>query len=186
MTFKRLLETYLATAPRGVRSFIAAMQVWLKEKLFLKFEIKKNLIELQQKINGHILSKSELPKLLFSEHHLSHAGSAFYPSPFKNAAILCMDGVGEWATTSAWLGNYKNIKVLWEINFPHSLGLLYSTFTYYCGFRVNSEEYKLMGLALYGQPKYSQLIKDKIIDIKKLYYLKIFFNNYKFKFFIFL
>ncbi len=166
LTFERLLETYLATAPRGVRSFIAAMQVWLKEKLFLKFEIKKNLIELQKKINGQIISKKELPQLLFSEHHLSHASSAFYPSPFKNAAILCMDGVGEWATTSAWLGNDKKIEALWEINFPHSLGLLYSAFTYYCGFKVNSGEYKLMGLAPYGKPIYTQLIKDKLIDIK--------------------
>ena len=166
LTFERLLETYLAISPRGLRSFIAAMQVWLKEKLFLKYEIKNNLIKLQKKINGQLISKKDLPRLLFSEHHLSHAASAFYPSPFKNAAILCMDGVGEWATTSAWLGDDKKIKPLWEINFPHSLGLLYSSFTYYCGFKVNSGEYKLMGLAPYGKPKYTQLIKDNLIDIK--------------------
>ena len=109
----------------------------------------------------------ELPKLLFSEHHLSHAASAFYPSPFQEAAILCMDGVGEWATTSAWIGKGNAIKPLWEISFPHSLGLLYSAFTYYCGFKVNSGEYKLMGLAPYGEPRYVDLIKKNLIDIKE-------------------
>ena len=165
LTFERLLETYLATAPRGLRSFIAAMQVWLKEKLFLKNEIKKQLTSVQLEIKN---SKKNfiLPKLLFSEHHLSHAAAAFYPSPFKKAAILCLDGVGEWATTSAWLGEDKKITPLWEINFPHSLGLLYSSFTYYCGFKVNSGEYKLMGLAPYGEPRYLEKIKKNLIDIK--------------------
>ena len=159
LTFERLLETHLATAPRGGRSFIAAMQVWLKEKLFLKSEIKKQLLKLSSPGRA-------LPELLFSEHHLSHAGAAFYPSPFDQAAILCMDGVGEWATTSAWLGQEKEIKPLWEINFPHSIGLLYSAFTYYCGFKVNSGEYKLMGLAPYGEPRYVEKIKQNLIDIK--------------------
>jgi carbamoyltransferase len=159
LTFERLLETYLGTAPRGGRSFVAAMQVWLKEKLFLKTEIKKQLRMLGEPGRA-------LPELLFSEHHLSHAGAAFYPSPFESAAILCMDGVGEWATTSAWLGEGNAITPLWEINFPHSLGLLYSAFTYYCGFKVNSGEYKLMGLAPYGKPRYVDLIKRHLIDIK--------------------
>ena len=159
LTFERLLETYLGAAPRGGRSFVAAMQVWLKEKLFLKTEIKKQLKALAPE-------GARLPELLFSEHHLSHAGAAFYPSPFEKAAVLCMDGVGEWATTSAWLGESNALKPLWEINFPHSLGLLYSAFTYYCGFKVNSGEYKLMGLAPYGEPQYAQLIKDHLIDIK--------------------
>ncbi len=164
LTFERLLETYLATAPRGIRSFISAMQVWLKEKLFLKSVLKKELINLQ-----NIISKNEkftLPKLLFSEHHLSHAAAAFYPSPFNESIILCMDGVGEWATTSTWIGKDNKITPLWEISFPHSLGLLYSAFTFYCGFKVNSGEYKLMGLAPYGKPKYVKKIKDEIIDIK--------------------
>ena len=159
LTFERLLETYLGAAPRGGRSFVAAMQVWLKEKLFLKTEIKKQLKALAPK-------EAPLPELLFSEHHLSHAGAAFYPSPFEKAAVLCMDGVGEWATTSAWLGEGNALKPLWEINFPHSLGLLYSAFTSYCGFKVNSGEYKLMGLAPYGEPQYAELIKDHLIDIK--------------------
>ena len=167
LTFERLLETYLGAAPRGCRSFIAAMQVWLKEKLFIKSEIKNQLITIQKELN-EISSKSlKLPELLFSEHHLSHAASAFYPSPFKEAAILCMDGVGEWATTSLWIGKGREIKPLWEISFPHSLGLLYSAFTYYCGFKVNSGEYKLMGLAPYGVPKYVDLIKKHLIDIKQ-------------------
>jgi len=164
LTFERLMETYLGTAPRGMRSFIAAMQVWLKEKLFLKNEIKINLKQIQNEFSKEVFS---LPKLLFSEHHLSHAGAAFYPSPFEESAILCMDGVGEWATTSAWVGKGNNIKPLWEISFPHSLGLLYSAFTYYCGFKVNSGEYKLMGLAPYGEPKYVDKIKENLIDIKE-------------------
>ena len=163
LTFERLLETYIGAAPRGGRSFVAAMQVWLKEKLFLKTVLKKNL----KKIQASLFSDSlNIPDLLFSEHHLSHAAAAFYPSPFKEAVVLCMDGVGEWATTSAWIGKSKDIKPLWEISFPHSLGLLYSAFTYYCGFKVNSGEYKLMGLAPYGKPLYVDKIKDNLIDIK--------------------
>ncbi len=163
LTFERLLETYLDVAPRGMRSFIAAMEVWLKEKIFLKNNLKDNLRNLQESLGYEL---KELPKLLFSEHHLSHAAAAFYPSPFESSAVLCMDGVGEWATTSAWIGQGKNIQQLWEISFPHSLGLLYSAFTYYCGFKVNSGEYKLMGLAPYGEPKYIDKIKGKLIDIK--------------------
>ena len=163
LTFERLLETYLGVAPRGGRSFIAAMQVWLKEKLFLKTELKKNLRKIQLSLKSE---SSIIPKLLFSEHHLSHAAAAFYPSPFEESVILCMDGVGEWATTSAWIGKGKDIKPLWEISFPHSLGLLYSAFTYYCGFKVNSGEYKLMGLAPYGEPKFVDKIKNHLIDIK--------------------
>jgi carbamoyltransferase len=159
LTFERLLETYLGAAPRGGRSFVAAMQVWLKEKLFLKTEIKKQLAALAG-------DAEPLPQLLFSEHHLSHAGAAFYPSPFEKAAVLCMDGVGEWVTTSAWLGDGSSLQPLWEINFPHSLGLLYSAFTYYCGFKVNSGEYKLMGLAPYGEPRFVEQIKEHLIDIK--------------------
>ena len=164
LTFERLLETYLGVAPRGLRSFIAAMQVWLKEKLFLKSELKKKFISLQKEfVPG---AKPHIPEFLFSEHHLSHAAAAFYPSPFEESVILCMDGVGEWATTSTWIGKGNKIKPLWEINFPHSLGLLYSAFTYYCGFKVNSGEYKLMGLAPYGHPKFVKEIKDYLIDIK--------------------
>ena len=164
LTFERLLETYLSTAPFGIRSFIAAMQTWLHQKLFLKTVIKKELKNINMKFSNK--RTDELPKLQFSQHHLSHAASAFYPSPFSKAAILCMDGVGEWATTSAWIGDGKEIKPLWEINFPHSLGLLYSAFTYYCGFKVNSGEYKLMGLAPYGEPKYTKKIKENLINIK--------------------
>lgn len=168
LTFERLLETYLGAAPRGGRSFIAAMQVWLKEKLFLKTELKKELRAVAEAIaaTNNQQASTELPELLFSEHHLSHAAAAFYPSPFEESVVLCMDGVGEWATTSAWIGKNASIDPLWEISFPHSLGLLYSAFTYYCGFKVNSGEYKLMGLAPYGEPKYVDTIKDKLIDIK--------------------
>ena len=164
LTFERLLETYLAVAPRGGRSFIAAMQVWLKEKLFLKSELKKNLEIIQKNLVKD--KEVNLPELLFAEHHQSHAAAAFYPSPFEEAVILCMDGVGEWATTSAWIGKKNKIRSLWEINFPHSLGLIYSAFTYYCGFKVNSGEYKLMGLAPYGKPIYEKKIKENLIDIK--------------------
>ena len=165
LTFERLLETYIASSPRGIRSFIAAMQVWLKEKLFLKSHIKKQFKLIQKEILPN--KKPFIPDLLFAEHHQSHAAAAFYPSPFDDAVILCMDGVGEWATTSTWIGKSNNIKPLWEINFPHSLGLLYSAFTYYCGFKVNSGEYKLMGLAPYGLPKYVQKIKENLVDIKE-------------------
>jgi len=160
LKFERLLETYLAFAPRGFQSFSKAMPLWIKEKLFQKLNIINSLNE----IFGTNGTWEE--KLLFSEHHLSHAASAFYPSPFNKAAILTMDGVGEWATTSLAIGEGNSIKVSKEINFPHSLGLLYSAFTYYTGFRVNSGEYKLMGLAPYGQPKYVKTIKDNLIDIK--------------------
>lgn len=159
--FERLLETYLAYAPKGFRSFLAAMPVWLKEKLLLKATLKKDLAALGECAVG------ELPPLLFSEHHMSHAASAFYPSPFDKAAVICLDGVGEWATTSVWLGEGHKVKPVWEIDFPHSLGLLYSAFTYYTGFKVNSGEYKLMGLAPYGEPKYTQLILDHLLDLKE-------------------
>jgi len=164
LTFERLLETYMGVAPRGGRSFIVAMQVWLKEKLFLKSELKKKFESLQQELIAGV--KPFAPELLFSEHHKSHASSAFYPSPFKESAILCMDGVGEWATTSAWIGKGNTIRPIWEISFPHSLGLIYSSFTYYCGFKVNSGEYKLMGLAPYGEPIFVEKIKDNLINIK--------------------
>lgn len=159
--FERLLETYLSYAPNGFRSFVAAMPVWLKEKLYLKSVLKKELAQI-----GDCKPK-DLPPLLFAEHHQSHAASAFYFSPFDRAAVLCLDGVGEWATTSTWLGNGANLDPLWEIDFPHSLGLLYSAFTYFAGFKVNSGEYKLMGLAPYGEPKYVDLILDKLIDLKE-------------------
>jgi len=158
--FERLLETYLTYAPRGFRSFVAAMPVWLKEKLYLKATLKRQLAE----IGG--LKTSELPTLLFAEHHQSHAASAFFPSPFEKAAVLCLDGVGEWATTSVWLGNRHTLTPQWELDFPHSLGMLYSAFTYYTGFRVNSGEYKLMGLAPYGEPKYVDRILEHLIDLK--------------------
>jgi carbamoyltransferase len=158
--FERLLETYLAFAPRGIRSFTAAVPVWLKEKLFLKKMLQKDLTALAGEENA------TLPPLLFGEHHESHAASAFYPSPFETAAVLCMDGVGEWATTSAWLGRGHELTPLWEIPFPHSLGLLYAAFTYYAGFKINSGEYKVMGLAPYGQPKYAKNIYDHLIDLK--------------------
>ncbi|MDX1734274.1 MAG: carbamoyltransferase [Halioglobus sp.] len=158
--FERLLETYLSYAPNGLRSFIAAMPVWLKEKLYLKSTLRRELATL----GG--LKKDELPALLFAEHHQSHAASAFFPSPYERAAVLCLDGVGEWATTTAWLGEGNSLQALWEIDFPHSLGLLYSAFTYYTGFKVNSGEYKLMGLAPYGEPKYVDLIREHLIDMK--------------------
>ena len=158
--FERLLETYVAFAPRGFKSFLMSMPVWLKEKLYLKTLLKKELAALAG------IKPGALPPLLFAEHHQSHAASAFYPSPFENAAVLCMDGVGEWATTSVWQGDGNRLEPLWEIRFPHSLGLLYSAFTYYTGFRVNSGEYKLMGLAPYGEPKYAELISEHLIDIK--------------------
>jgi carbamoyltransferase len=160
LKFERLLETYLSVAPRGIRSFIAAMPVWLREKLFLKQVLRRELA----KCGG--VSIEELPPLTFSAHHLSHAASAFFPSPYSQAAVLCLDGVGEWATTSAWRGNDNRLDALWELQFPHSLGLLYSAFTYYCGFRVNSGEYKLMGLAPYGEPTFAATIRDNLIDVK--------------------
>ena len=161
LKFERLLETYLAFAPKGFKSFSTSMPVWVKEKLFQKSLI---IRELQKIYIGDIDWKE---KLLFSEHHLSHAASAFFPSPFNEAAILTMDGVGEWSTTSLAIGESNNIDVRKEIHFPHSIGLLYSAFTYFCGFKVNSGEYKLMGLSPYGKPKYLNLIKDNLIDIKE-------------------
>jgi carbamoyltransferase len=158
--FERLLETYLAFAPRGFHSFATAMPLWIKDKLFQKSLLIKKL----ENTFGKDVSWKD--RLLFSEHHLSHAASAFYPSPFERAAVLTLDGVGEWTTTSLAIGNRNELKVHKEIHFPHSLGLLYSAFTYYTGFKVNSGEYKVMGLAPYGEPKYTDLIKEHIIDIK--------------------
>jgi len=159
--FERLIETYLSYAPKGFSSFIAAMPIWLKEKLFLKKTLKRELSELFE------IKQKYLPKLLFNEHHRSHAASAFYPSPFKKSAVLCLDGVGEWATSSVWIGDGNKLIPQWEIDFPHSLGLLYSAFTYHTGFKVNSGEYKLMGLAPYGEPKYVDLILENLLDLKK-------------------
>jgi carbamoyltransferase len=158
--FERLLETYLAYAPEGFRSFVKAIPVWLKEKLYLKKTLRRELAEL-----GGI-KEAELPPLMFTEHHQSHAASAFFPSPFEKAVVMCLDGVGEWATSSVWVGDGNTLTPQWDINFPHSLGLLYSAFTYYTGFKVNSGEYKLMGLAPYGTPKYVDLILDNLIDVK--------------------
>lgn len=161
LKFERLLETYLAYAPVGFQSFATSLPVWLKDKLFQKTMITDALIS----IWGKGTDWSE--RLLFSEHHLSHAASAFFPSPFEEAAILTMDGVGEWTTTSFAIGRGSDLQIYKEIHFPHSLGLLYSAITYYTGFKVNSGEYKVMGLAPYGQPKYAQKIKDHLIDIKE-------------------
>tara|TARA_B100000989_G_C19527578_1_gene467745 strand:+ start:1944 stop:3779 length:1836 start_codon:yes stop_codon:yes gene_type:complete len=160
LKFERLLETYLAFAPKGFKSFSKSMPLWIKDKLFQKRKIEMEL--------EHLLgqNKNLKEKILFSEHHLSHAASAFFPSPFQRAAILTLDGVGEWTTTSYALGNGNHLTVRKEIHFPHSLGLLYSAFTYYAGFKVNSGEYKLMGLAPYGEPKYSKKIKENLISIR--------------------
>ena len=159
LKFERLLETYLAFAPKGFVSFTKAIPAWVKDKLFQK----SSLINEIKTLFGKEVNWSE--RLLFSEHHLSHAASAFYPSPFERAAILTLDGVGEWTTTSLALGKGKEIKIIKEIKFPHSLGLLYSAFTYYTGFKVNSGEYKVMGLAPYGEPRYTNLIKENLINI---------------------
>ena len=160
LKFERLLETYLAFAPRGFRSFRMAIPLWLQEKLFQKSLLAKEL----EKSFGDC---GWMDKMLFTEHHLSHAASAFYPSPFEEAAVLTMDGVGEWATTSAAVGKGNKLEITKEIHFPHSLGLLYSAFTYYIGMKVNSGEYKLMGLAPYGTPRYRDLILDSLIDLKE-------------------
>ena len=157
--FERLLETYLSFAPRGYKTFRMAIPLWLREKLFLKDLLLNEL----RKISGNGKWNEEL---LFSEHHLSHAASAFFPSPFDEAIVLTMDGVGEWATTSAAIGRGNSLEVQKEIHFPHSLGFLYSAFTYYTGFKVNSGEYKLMGLAPYGEPKYKDKILEHLIDVK--------------------
>ena len=160
LKFERLLETYLAFAPRGFRSFASAMPLWVKDKLFQKSILER---ELSTALGDGVDWKD---RLLFSEHHLSHAASAFYPSPFESAAVLTLDGVGEWTTTSLAVGNGKDLHVHKEIHFPHSLGLLYSAFTYYTGFKVNSGEYKVMGLAPYGEPRYVNLILEHLIDLK--------------------
>src|SRR3989339_1462430 len=159
LKFERLLETYLAFAPRGFASFKTAMPIWLREKLFLK-----DLLLSELKRYGK--EKIDPARLLFSEHHLSHAASAYFPSPFDEAVVLTMDGVGEWTTTSLAIGRDNTLEMVKEIHFTHSLGLLYSAFTYYTGFKVNSGEYKVMGLAPYGQPKYVQTILDHLIDLK--------------------
>ncbi len=158
LKFERLLETYIALAPRGFRSFKMSIPLWLREKLFQKSLLRDEL----KKFTGEF----DTGRLLFCEHHLSHAASAFYPSPFDNAAVLTMDGVGEWATTSAAIGNGHGLEIFQEIHFPHSLGLLYSAATYYTGFKVNSGEYKVMGLAPYGEPRFTKLILDHLIDLK--------------------
>jgi carbamoyltransferase len=159
LKFERLLETYLAFAPRGFESFKMAIPIWLREKLFLR-----DLLQGKLKQQCPDLDWNE--RLVFSEHHLSHAASAFFPSPYTSAAVLTLDGVGEWATSSLALGRDNQLEVIKEIHFPHSLGLLYSAFTYYTGFKVNSGEYKLMGLAPYGEPRYTKVILDKLIDLK--------------------
>jgi len=160
LKFERLLETYVAYAPRGYVSFAKAIPVWIKEKLFQKDMLRKQFEAFDENFDWK-------NKLLFSEHHLSHAASAFYPSPYDEAVVLTMDGVGEWATTSVAIGRGKKLEMVKEIHFPHSLGLLYSAFTYFTGFKVNSGEYKVMGLAPYGEPKYAEVIKEHLIDIKE-------------------
>ena len=187
LKFERLLDTYLSEAPFGLKSFLYAMPIWIKEKLFLKNQLVKALSTLEQETSPllhkklrknyfftqspqkkalNIIKQSLEKKLLFTEHHQSHAASAFYASPFTKAAIVTIDGVGEWATTSIASGNNHTMTFLEEMHFPHSLGLLYSAFTYFLGFKVNSGEYKVMGLAPYGKDRYSTLIKKNIIDIK--------------------
>jgi len=160
LKFERLLETYMAFAPKGFKSFSLSMPIWLREKLFQKKFLFDNLKQ-------HDVNFNDINKLKFSEHHYSHAASAFYPSPFEEAVILTLDGVGEWATTTVAIGKKNKLEIVNEIHFPHSLGLLYSAFTYYTGFKVNSGEYKLMGLAPYGKPVYKNLILEKLIDLKQ-------------------
>lgn len=160
LKFERLIETYVANAPRGFRSFQMAIPVWIKEKLFQKSLLTKELKRFDEGFSGR-------EKLLFSEHHFSHAASAFYPSPFDEAVVLTLDGVGEWATTTVAIGRGETLEMQKELHFPHSLGLLYSAFTYYTGFRVNSGEYKLMGLAPYGEPRFTDLILENLIDLKE-------------------
>ena len=159
LKFERLLETYMAFAPKGFKSFSLSMPIWLREKLFQKKFLFDNLKRHDEKFNN-------INKIKFSEHHFSHAASAFYPSPFKEAIILTLDGVGEWATTTVAIGKGNNLQIVKEMHFPHSLGLLYSAFTYYTGFKVNSGEYKVMGLAPYGKPKYKDLIIKELMDLK--------------------
>ena len=179
LTFERLLETYLTYAPfKGFSSFKEVMPLWLGGKLNIRSLIKK---EFKKHLS---IPKKGTPEILFNYHHLSHAASTFFPSPFKSAAILCLDGVGEWATTSAWTGEESHIEPLWQIDFPHSLGLFYSTFTEYCGFRVNEGEYKLMGLAPYGSPRFVSLLKENVIDIKPdgSFSLNLDYFDYPFRF----
>jgi len=184
--FERLLETYLTEAPKGFQSFLISIPIWIKDKLFLKETLSREFKELFLEINPDKAKEAKVfkniiqNKFMFGEHHQSHAASAFYPSPFEEAAILTIDGVGEWATTSLAYGKNNKIEFLKEINFPHSLGLLYSAFTYYTGFKVNSGEYKVMGLAPYGKPKYVDIIKEHIIDIKEdgSYKLDMSYFNY--------
>ena len=163
----------MAFAPRGFKSFCLSMPLWLREKLFQK----KFLFE---KLKQHDKNFKDINKIKFSEHHYSHAASAFYPSPFKEAVILTLDGVGEWATTTVAIGDKNNLKIIKEIHFPHSLGLLYSAFTYYTGFKVNSGEYKLMGLAPYGKPIYKDLIIERLIDLKEDGTFKLNMNYFNF------
>ena len=172
LKFERLLETYVANAPRGFQSFRTAMPIWLREKLFQKSLLSKEFKKFSKNFKND--------KLLFAEHHISHASSAFYPSPFKEAVVLTIDGVGEWATTTVSIGKGNNLEIVKEIHFPHSLGLFYSAFTYYLGFKVNSGEYKVMGLAPYGEPKYKKLILDNLIDVKEdgSFHLNQSFFNY--------
>lgn len=174
LKFDRLLETYFAFAPKGFWSFVTALPIWLKDKLFQKSMIVKALETAFGK------QKNWVDCLLFSEHHLSHASSAFFPSPFEEAAVLTMDGVGEWTTTSLAIGSGNSLKVVKEIHFPHSIGLLYSAFTYYTGFKVNSGEYKVMGLAPYGVPRYAELIKKYLVDVKEdgSFHLDMSYFNY--------
>ena len=160
LKFERLLETYLAFAPRGFESFRMAIPIWLREKLFLKDLLQDQLKRIRPDFDW-------AERLIFSEHHLSHAASAFFPSPYSSAAVLTLDGVGEWATSTLALGADQRLDIIKEIHFPHSLGLLYSAFTYYTGFKVNSGEYKLMGLAPYGDPRYAGVILDKLVDLKE-------------------
>ncbi|MFW2555396.1 carbamoyltransferase [Aliarcobacter butzleri] len=172
--FERLLETYLSEAPKGFKSFLMSMPIWLKDKLFLKETLAREFKSLYEELNPNLKNNEYrnfktniFQKIMFGEHHQSHASSAFYPSPYEESAILTIDGVGEWTTTSLAYGKGNSIEFLKEISFPHSLGLLYSAFTYYLGFKVNSGEYKVMGLAPYGKPIYSKIIKDYLIDIKE-------------------
>ncbi len=158
LKFHRILETYLTTAPRGLRSAVMALPLWLRDRLWIPPQIQDAL---------ETCGVGEVPEIFFTEHHESHAASAFYPSPFEEAAVLTLDGVGEWATTTIGVGEGNRLRLIREIAFPHSLGLLYSAFTYFTGFRVNSGEYKLMGLAPYGEGKYTDLIKRELVDVRE-------------------
>ncbi len=162
LKFERLIESFLEKVPGNLRNVLEATPVWLKEKLHVKKCVREHL----NRLAGRKLKRTEVPQVLYSEHHQAHAASAFYPSPFERAAVLCVDGVGEWATTSAWIGDGARLDPLWQIDFPHSLGLLYSAFTYFCGFKVNFGEYKLMGLAPYGEPRYVGTILEHLVTVE--------------------